>query len=144
MTDSTDPRLLELFAARPVGVLAAIKGDGRPQLSNVNHVFDADSRTLRVSITDGRAKTANLRRDSRASFHVSTVDGWSYAVAEGDAMLSAPAADPHDEVVEELIDVYRTARGEHPDWDEFRAAMVREHRIVLTLPIGRVYGLRQD
>ena len=145
MSDAADPNLLELFASRPVGVLATIKRDGRPQLSNVNHAFDRDTRTLRFSITDGRAKTANLRRDPRASYHVSKPAGWSYAVAEGIAQLSATSADPHDAAVEELIDVYREASGrEHPDWDDFRAAMVRDRRLVLTIPIERVYGLIQD
>ena len=140
-----DPRLLELFSTRPVGVLATVKRDGRPQLSNVNHVFDPETATLRVSVVAGRAKTANLRRDPRASFHVSTTDGWSYAVAEGTARLSPTAADPSDAVVEELIDVYRRAAGrEHPDWDDYRSAMVRDRRIVLTLVVERVYGLRQD
>jgi len=145
MSDAPDPHLVELFATRPVGVLATIKRDGRPQLSNVNHAFDPDTLTLRFSITDGRAKTANLRRDPRASYHVSKPAGWSYAVAEGIAQLSATSADPHDAAVEELIDVYRKASGrEHPDWDEFRAAMVHDRRLVLTIPIERVYGLIQD
>ncbi|MBA2641106.1 MAG: PPOX class F420-dependent oxidoreductase [Nocardioidaceae bacterium] len=141
MPGSDDSRFDTLFATRPLGVLATLKRDGRPQLSNVNHVFDPVRRTVRVSITDGRAKTANLRRDPRASYHVSSVDGWSYAVAEGTARLSPPAADPRDATVEELIDVYRQAAGEHPDWEDYRSAMVRDRRMVLTLVIDRVYGM---
>ena len=143
MTDPAD--LLALVQDHGLGVLVTIKRDGRPQLSNVGYAYDTQARRLRVSTTDGRAKTANLRRDPRASYHVSKPAGWSYAVAEGIAHLSATSADPHDDAVEELIDVYRHASGrEHPDWDEFRAAMVHDRRLVLTLPIQRVYGLRQD
>jgi PPOX class probable F420-dependent enzyme len=138
-----DARLRELLAERRWGVLVTLKRDGRPQLSNVGYVSDADASTLRVSVTDGRAKTANLRRDPRASLHVTTDDFWSYAVAEGDAELSPVASDPHDDTVEALIALYRDLSGEHPDWDEYRQAMVQDRRLVVTLHVSRVYGLRQ-
>jgi PPOX class probable F420-dependent enzyme len=83
-----DPRLLDLLASRNVGALATIKRDGRPQMSDVSYAFDRDRGLIRVSITNDRAKTANLRRDPRASFYVSTPDGWAYAVAEVTARLS--------------------------------------------------------
>jgi PPOX class probable F420-dependent enzyme len=137
----TEQSLLELLASRPMGVLVTLKRDGRPQLSNVSHAFDPRRRLIRVSVTDGRAKTANLRRDPRASFHVSSADGWAYAVAEGTAQLSPVAADPHDATVDELVEVYRAIQGEHPDWDDYRRAMVADRRLVLRLPVDRVYGL---
>jgi len=140
-TNGSDDALRELLGRRDQGVLATIKRDGRPQLSTVNHHYDDAARMIRVSITDGRAKTANIRRDPRVAFHVSSDDGWSYAVAEGTAQLSAVATDLHDATVEELIDVYRAVGGEHPDWDEYRAAMVADRRIVLRIPVDRVYGL---
>ena len=143
MRDSVDARLVELFTTRPTGVLATIKRDGRPQLSNVTHVFDGETQTIRISTVDGRAKTENLRRDPRVSYHVATRSGSSYVVAEGTARLSPPAAAPDDQVVEELIDVYRRASGEHPDWDDYRAAMVRDRRMVLTIQVDRMYGLWQ-
>ncbi|MEU6645970.1 PPOX class F420-dependent oxidoreductase [Saccharomonospora sp. NPDC046836] len=136
-----DDALRALLGGRQPGVLATIKRDGRPQLSSVNHHFDPDTGTIRVSLTDGRAKTANLRRDPRASYHVASEDGWSYAVAEGTAELSEVARDPYDATVAELIELYRDVRGEHPDWDEYRAAMVAERRLVLRLRVDRVYGL---
>jgi PPOX class probable F420-dependent enzyme len=122
------------------GVLVTLKGDGRPQLSNVDYVADAGARLIRVSTTDDRAKVANLRRDPRASFYVTTDGGSAYAVAEGTAELSATAADPHDATVEELIDVYRGVQGEHPDWGDYRAAMVRDGRLVVRVHVARVYG----
>jgi PPOX class probable F420-dependent enzyme len=137
----SDEALFELLSRRQLGVLATIKQDGRPQLSNVNYAFDPDRRLIRVSVTDGRAKTANLRRDPRASFHVSSPDGWSYAVAEAVAELSPVATDPHDDTVTELIDIYRAVQGEHPDWDDYRRAMVADRRIALHLRIERVYGM---
>lgn len=136
MTESLADRL----GSHGLGVLVTIKRDGRPQLSNV-YVYDADLRRIRVSLTDGRAKTKNLRRDPRASLYVDGPRGRSYVVLEGKAELSAVATDPHDEVVEELIDYYRTASGEHPDWDDYRAAMVRDKRLVFSMTIDHAYGM---
>jgi len=72
---------------------------------------------------------------------VSSEDGWSYAVAEGDAMLSPPAAAPDDDTVESLIALYRNVLGEHPDWDDYRRAMVIDRRVLLRLPINHLYGM---
>ncbi|MGP4028328.1 PPOX class F420-dependent oxidoreductase [Actinomadura sp. 3N407] len=135
-----DAALVNLVAGRDLGVLATLKRDGRPQLSNINYHFDPDRRLVRISITADRAKARNLARDPRASLHVSSPDGWSYAVAEGDADLSAVAADPGDAAVEELVEVYRDIRGEHPDWDEYRQAMVEDRRLVIRLHVERLYG----
>ena len=136
-----DDKLLALIGGNSMGVLATIKGDGRPQLSNVSYYFDPRKLTIQVSITEPRAKTRNLRRDARASIHVSSDDGWAYAVAEGEAVLTPPAAAADDDTVEELISLYRNIAGEHPDWDDYRRAMVDDRRVVLTLPISHVYGV---
>ena len=61
-------------------------------------------RRVRVSVTDDRAKVRNVRRDPRVSLFVSSDDGWSYAVLEGDAELSPVARDEHDATVEALVD----------------------------------------
>jgi PPOX class probable F420-dependent enzyme len=136
-----DDKLLAVIADNSLGVLATIKRDGRPQLSNVSYHFDARDAVVRVSITEPRAKTRNLRRDPRASLLVSADDGWSYAVAEGSAELTPPSAAPDDDTVEALITLYRNIVGEHPDWHEYRAAMVTDRRVLLTLPISHVYGM---
>jgi PPOX class probable F420-dependent enzyme len=94
-----------------------------------------------VSVTEPRAKTRNLRRDPRASLLVSCDDGWSYAVAEGTAKLTPPATALDDDTVESLITLYRNIAGEHPDWDDYREAMVTDRRVLLTLPIAHVYGM---
>jgi PPOX class probable F420-dependent enzyme len=140
-SDSPDAGMVRLVAAGRLAVLATIKRDGRPQLSSVTYHFDPATSLIRVSITDDRAKTANLRRDPRASLHVSSSDGWSYAVVESTAQLGAVAQAPDDGAVDDLVDLYRTVAGEHPDWLEFRTAMVTERRLVLRLPVERLYGL---
>jgi PPOX class probable F420-dependent enzyme len=137
---ANEDALRELLRSRDHGVLATLNSDGGPQLSNVTYAYDDVTRRLRVSITDGRVKTRNLRRDPRAGFHVTTDDFWSYVVAECTAELTPVAADPRDATVEELIDLYRAIGGEHPDWDDYRAAMVRDRRLVLHLHVERVYG----
>jgi PPOX class probable F420-dependent enzyme len=137
---AVDPALADLFAQHRGGTLITLKRDGRPQASVVGHAFDPTTLTLRVSITEDRAKTRNLRRDPRASYVVTTTDLRGYAVAEGIASLTPAAADPHDATVDALVDLYRAIAGEHPDWEEYRAAMVTDRRVVLTLPFDRVYG----
>ncbi|MFR9676405.1 PPOX class F420-dependent oxidoreductase [Streptomyces sp. TR06-5] len=132
--------LLSLLSDRKQGVLVTLKRDGRPQLSNVLHAYDPQERIVRVSVTADRAKTRNLARDSRASYHVSTADGWAWTVAEGDAELSEMAADPYDRTVEELVDLYRAISGEHADWSEYRAAMVDQRRRVVRLHVRHAYG----
>ena len=136
-----DDKLLAVIAGNPLGILATIKRDGRPQLSNVTYHFDPRTPTFEVSVTEPRAKTRNLRRDARASILVSSEDGWSYAVAEGDAVLSPPAAAPNDETVESLIVLYRNVVGEHPEWDDYRRAMVTDRRVLLRLTITHLYGM---
>ncbi len=121
------------------GVLVTSRKDGKPQLSNIVYVPDADG--MRISVTDSRAKTKNLRRDPRASLHVTRADFFAYVVLEGTVALSPVAADPGDPVVEGLAEMYRMARGEHPDWAEFRQAMVDEGRVLAQLRVERAYGL---
>lgn len=135
-----DPALLDLFARLRGGSLITIKRDGRPQASVVIHAWDAATRTIRVSLTEDRAKTRNLRRDPRASYEVVSPDLRAWAVGEGFAELTPPAADPNDATVEALVALYRTLAGEHPDWAEYRAAMVADRRVVLTLAFEHVYG----
>jgi PPOX class probable F420-dependent enzyme len=134
---------LDVLRAKRVGVLVTIKKDGRPQLSNVGYGYDEGAGVIRISVTDSRAKTRNLRRDPRASFYVCSDDMNTFVVAEGVAQLTPVAVDPHDATVEELVAHFRAVRGEHPDWAEFRAAMVADRRLIVRLPIDRMYGLSQ-
>ena len=139
MTDF-DPRAL--LAGSRLGVLATLKADGLPQLSPVTPFYDRAADRIYVSVTDGRAKTRNLRRDPRAALEVTSGDGWAWATAEGTAELIGPGTDPHGPEVEALVDYYRRAAGEHPDWDEYRQVMVADRRVLVVLTVTRVYGQR--
>lgn len=135
----SEESLRELVGSHGRGVLVTLKRDGRPQLSNVAYAADDDGR-LRISTPSSTAKAANLRRDSRASLHVASDDFWSYVVIEGTAELSDPARDPQDATADALVEYYRAVSGEHPDWDEFRTAMVDEGRVVVRLSVDHLYG----
>jgi PPOX class probable F420-dependent enzyme len=130
----------ELLAAGRIGILATIKRDGRPQLSPVQPYYDRAAGIIYVSMTEGRAKTANLRRDARVSLEVTRRDGWAWVTAEGTATLTGPGSDPNGPEVAALVDYYRAAAGEHPDWDEYRAVMVADRRVLMTMTVDNVYG----
>jgi PPOX class probable F420-dependent enzyme len=136
----TDPRLLAFVAENKWGVLAAIKKDGRPHLSNVGYAYDPDQQLFRVSVTAGRVKTRLLDADPRVTLHVASKDFWTWVAVEGTAELTPVAADPHDATVDELVTYYRGVNGEHPDWDEYRSAMVADRRLVVRFSPEHVYG----
>ena len=132
--------LRSLVGSKHQGVLVTLKKDGRPQLSNIAYTVGDDD-VIRISVTDGRAKTANLRRDARASLHVTREDFYAYAVVEGSATLMPVASDPHDATADALVEYYRQVAGEHDDWEEYRRAMVDDGRLIIELPIQRLYGM---
>jgi PPOX class probable F420-dependent enzyme len=142
MTSATpfDPHAL--LAESRLGVLATIKSDGRPQLSPVTPSYHREEGVLHVSMTEGRAKTANMRRDPRAAVEVTSPDGWAWATAEGTVTLIGPGTDPRGPEVEALVDYYRAAAGEHPDWDEYRSVMVAERRVLMVMTVDKVYGAK--
>lgn len=127
------------LAAHHWGVLATVRSsNGRPQLSNVAYVLREGR--VRVSVTDGRAKTANLRRDPRVSLHVSSDDFWTYVVAEGTAELSPLAQERGDATGRALLADYEAIRGQaHPDPDGFFDAMVAQRRLELSFTAERLY-----
>ncbi len=122
------------------GVLITLRADGRPQSSNIIYAVDDDG-ALMVSMTDDRAKTKNLRRDPRCTMHINAADFWSYVVLDGKAELTPVTTDPHDATADALVEVYRAVAGEHPDWEEYRRAMVSDRRLVLTLRPDAAYGM---
>jgi PPOX class probable F420-dependent enzyme len=132
-------RALDAVRANNQAVLVTLRKDGRPQLSNVLAAAGDDG-VVRVSTTADRAKYVNLRRTPWAALHVDGESFWSYAVVEGDVTLSEVATDAGDPTVEELVELYRSLSGEHDDWDDYRAAMVREHRVVVRLTPTHAYG----
>ena len=131
--------LWSVIAAGNLGTVATIKKDGRPQLSDVS--YHAAGRLVRFSTRTTLAKVHNLRRDARVSMKVTAPDGYGYAVVEGKAELSPVAWALDDAVVEELIEIYRTIRGEeHPDWDDYRRAMVADGRLIVRFRVDHLYG----
>ncbi|NKY45713.1 PPOX class F420-dependent oxidoreductase [Nocardia cerradoensis] len=121
-------------------VLTTVRRNGRPQLSNVTHWVAPDG-IVRISITADRAKYANLRREPWAALHVTRDDFWAYAVLEADVELTPVAASTDDATVEELIAYYRALSGEHPDWADYRRAMVADRRVIARLHPTRAYGM---
>ena len=124
------------------GVLVTLKSsDGRPQLSNVAYaLIDGE---IRVSLTDSRAKTANLRNDPRVSLHVTSDDFWTYVVVEGTARLSPVASEPGDDTCRRLLELYEAVSAKpHDDPDEFHAAMVDEQRLELSFDVEYLYPTR--
>ncbi|HYM50803.1 MAG TPA: PPOX class F420-dependent oxidoreductase [Candidatus Limnocylindrales bacterium] len=119
---------------RNQAILGTIKRDGRPQLSNVLYVLDDDGR-IKISVTQTRAKTANLRRDPRATLHVAGRDFWEYLVVEGSTEFIEG-----EDALAALRDYYRKARGEHPNWAEYDAAMIQDQRLLLSISIEHAYG----
>lgn len=120
-------------------VLTTLRRDGLPQLSNVLH-WVGDDGLIRVSTTTDRAKYHNLRRRPWAALKVDGESFWSYAVIEAEASFSSVAAAPDDAAVDELVAYFRAVSGEHADWDDYRRAMVAEHRVVVRLTPTRAYG----
>ena len=114
------------------GVLATLRRDGRPQLSPVLVGTDDDG-SLIVSTREAALKTANVRRHAWASvcvFNDRFFGEWIQA--EGPASVeSLPAA------MDGLVRYYQLVAGEHPDWDDYRAAMQRERRVLLRIHITR-------
>jgi PPOX class probable F420-dependent enzyme len=135
-----DPRMLAFLGENREGVLATIKRDGRPQLSNLFYAYDTEADLVRISVTADSAKTRNVAADPRVTLHVSSKDFWTWVAVEGTAELTPVAADPHDATVEELIVQYRGVNGEHPDWDAYRGAMVADRRLVLRFRPEHTYG----
>lgn len=141
---------LDFAGRRSEGVLVTRRADGRPQLSNVLYHLRVGGRTgdvdsvVRISVTDDRAKTRNLRREPSASLYVPGETFWSYVVLDGAAELSPVAAATDDATVEELVELYRSIRGEdHPNWAEYREVMVAERRLVARLRPVHTYGIAQ-
>jgi PPOX class probable F420-dependent enzyme len=132
---------LDWAAQHKHGVLITIRADGRPQSSDIVYVVDGDA--FLISLTDDRAKTRNLRRDPRAVLHLTEPLTWSYVSFDGTVDLSPVTTEPGDETSERLVAYYERATGDaHPDWDEYRRAMVEQRRLVArftpTAAVGQV------
>jgi PPOX class probable F420-dependent enzyme len=121
-------QLLEFVRPRHRAILLTVRSDGTPQGSPLTCGVD-DSGRLVVSTYPERAKTRNARRDPRVSIIVLS-DEWNgpWVQIDGTAeVIDAP------ESVEPLVEYFRNISGEHPDWDEYRAAMVKQGKSLIRI-----------
>ena len=132
-------RALDFASQRRTTVLTTLRRDGRPQQSVVFYLADDDRFT--ISLTDSRAKTKNLRRDPRAALFIAGDNPFEWVSLDGTGSLSPVASAPDDETVDALVDYYRRGSGEHDNWDEYRAAMVADGRLVATFTATSATGM---
>ena len=123
---------LEFIAGNHRGVLATTRGDGNVQMSPVTAGVDGDGLVV-ISSRETAYKVRNLRTLPYATY-CGFVDGFfgEWLQVEGPVeIVSLPDA------LEPLVDYYRRISGEHPDWDEYRAVMVSEQRVLIRLHVER-------
>lgn len=124
--------LLEFARPRHRGVLMTVRADGRPQMSPVTCGVDESGRIV-IATYPRRAKTGNIRRDPQVSICVLS-DEWDgpFVQIDGRAeVLDMP------EALDGLVDYYRCIAGEHPDWDDYRAAMARQGKSLIRIDVDR-------
>jgi len=125
-------RAADFMRAHHRAVLATSRSDGRPQLSPVTCTVDDENRVL-VSTRETALKTRNLRRRPQASLCVFTDNFFGeWVQVEGDVEII-----PLPDAMDLLVEYYRRISGEHPDWDDYRAAMVRDQRVIVRITITR-------
>ena len=113
-------------------VIQTYRRDGSPQLAPMAVDVDAEDKVI-ISCRETALKVGHLRRDPRVALCV-LPDKWfgRWVQIEGTAeIISLPEAMPR------LIDYYRSMQGEHPDWDDYRAAMVKDQRLIIRITVER-------
>jgi PPOX class probable F420-dependent enzyme len=123
----------ELIRSQHHGVFATMRADGTPALTPITVNVDDEGHVI-VSTRQTAYKVRNLRRDPRAYLCVfpDTFYGGTWIQVDGTVeILDLPDA------MEPLVDYYRRTAGEHPDWDDYRAAMIRDQRVLLRMTITR-------
>ncbi len=126
------PDLIEFVRSRHQWVLATVRHDGRPQVSPVTGGID-EAGTMMIATYPDRDKCHNIRRDGAVTVCVlSDHFGGSWVQIDGQArVVDLPDA------IEGLVDYYRAVAGDHPDWDEYRAAMERQQKSLIVIDIER-------
>ena len=124
--------LIEFIRPRHRAILMTLRKDGAPQMSPNTMGVD-DSGRLVISTYPHRAKVHNIRRTPEVSVCVLSDDfGGEWVQAYGTAeIVDLP------EAVEPLVEYYRNIAGEHPDWDEYRQAMVAQGKCLIRIAIDR-------
>jgi PPOX class probable F420-dependent enzyme len=132
MVSMTPDEARAFLKANHNAVLATFRRDGRPQLSVVGATVDEQGRVI-ISTRQTAMKTKNLRRDPRVSVIVMSPGFYGeWAQVEGTAEIVE-----QPEALDLLVDYYQRMAGEHEDWDDYRAAMVREQRVLVRFDIER-------
>jgi PPOX class probable F420-dependent enzyme len=130
---------IDWASQRTVGTLITIRRDGRPQSSDVAYWIKHG--TVVVSLTESRAKTRNIAADPRVVLHISEPSKMSYVSLDGVASLSATTTRPDDDTSDALVEYFEGVSGKpHPDWAEYRQAMIEEQRLLATITIGSAVG----
>jgi PPOX class probable F420-dependent enzyme len=129
-------------ASRKNGILITIRQDGRAQSSDI--VYAVDGGDVIISVTDDRAKTVNMRRDPRVVLHLTDPASWSYLSLDGTVALSDVTSSADDAANDALVEYYEAVNGSpHPNWDEYRQAMVDQGRLIArftpTSAVGQVH-----
>jgi PPOX class probable F420-dependent enzyme len=129
-------------ANRKNGILITIRQDGRAQSSDI--VYAVDGGDVIISVTDDRAKTVNMRRDPRVVLHLTDPASWSYLSLDGTVALSDVTSSADDAANDALVEYYEAVNGSpHPNWDEYRQAMVDQGRLIArftpTSAVGQVH-----
>ena len=120
---------IDWAAARTQAVLITLRKDGRAQSSDISYAFDDGA--ILISVTQDRAKTHNMKRDPRVVLHLTERDSWSYVSFDGTVELSPVTTDSTDETSNALVAYYEAVAGKaHPDWAEYRQAMIDEGRLI--------------
>ena len=125
----TRDELLDFIRTRHQGIVITTRRDGRPQASPVTCGVDGQGRIVIATYPD-RAKARNARRDpSRVAIMILSDDfGGPWVQVDGTAeVLDVP------EAVEPLVEYFRSISGEHPDWAEYRQAMVEQDKSLLRI-----------
>jgi PPOX class probable F420-dependent enzyme len=139
----SDEALSDLLGRQQFGTLATIKRSGHPHLTTMAYSWDPTARMLRFSTTADRGKVQHLRRNPRAALHVAGGDVWSYAVAEGESVVSESTTVPGDAVGRELLEMIPKA-GRPADEAAFLQELVAERRVVIRMKVDRLYGTVLD
>jgi PPOX class probable F420-dependent enzyme len=130
----------KFLAKNHMSVLTTHRKNGGLQMSIVTCGLYRDG--VAFTTRGGLAKLANLRRDPRCALLVSKSDWWGYVVLDGKATILSSENTKAEELRIALRDVYRAAAGkEHPDWDDYDRAMVKDKRVVIIVAPERVYGM---
>ena len=140
MTDT--PRL----SVPRLSVVVPAYNNGRTLRETLRSVLDQDVDGLELIVGDHSSADdtaqvmAEFASDPRVTLHVASKDFWTWVAVEGTAELTPVAQGPHDAAVEELIAYYRGVSGEHENWDDYRAAMVADRRLVVRFRPEHAYG----